>query len=77
MRALKKNIGQISGKVNEGDEIKKKFDQFRKKIIDKQTSKQAWLDKSPKINCFFGNRQQSNARAWQEKTHVFLGNERS
>ena len=24
MRASKKNIGQISGKVNEGDEIKKK-----------------------------------------------------
>ena len=29
---------------------------------------------SPEINCFFGNRQQSDARAGQKKTHVFFGN---
>ena len=27
---------------------------------------------SPEINCFFGNRQQSNARAGQKK-HMFFG----
>ena len=27
---------------------------------------------SPEINFFFGNRQQSNVRAGQKKTHVFL-----
>ena len=26
------------------------------------------------IDCFFRNRQQSNARAGQKKTHVFFGN---
>ena len=38
---LKKNIGQISRKVKEGDEIKKTFDLFDKKLMraTKKTSK--------------------------------------
>ena len=31
----------------------------------------------PKLTVFFGNRQQSNARAGQKETHVFFGNGRS
>ena len=30
----------------------------------------------PEIDCFFKNRQQSNARAGQKKTHGFFGNGR-
>ena len=30
----------------------------------------------PEINCFFGNRQQSNARARQKKNMFFFGNAR-
>ena len=35
-----------------------------------------WFFYLPKLTVFLGNRQQSNARAGQKKTHVFFGNAR-
>ena len=68
----------MSRKVNEGDKMKTTFDLFEKKLMratKKQAKKHSWKNVflSPEINCFFReNRQQSNARAGEKKTTIFL-----
>ena len=65
----------ILNKVNEGDEKNKPKKHSWKNIF---LSAEMYLFFPecvfylPKLRVFFGNRQQSNARAGQKKTHVFL-----
>ena len=67
----KKNIEPVFRKVNESDKIKKSIGPVSRKV--NEGDEMFFL--IPKITCFFfGNRQQSNARAGQKKHMFFWGN---
>ena len=82
---MKKNIRQISGKDNKGDEINKLLTYFKKVNESDEKNKQnknitgkmffyplKCFFYLPKLTVFFGNRQQSNARAGQKNTFFLV-----
>ena len=50
----KTNIGQVSGKVNEGDEIKTTLDLFLKKLIRAMRKHSRINSFSSEMSCFYG-----------------------